>query len=62
MHSTQDNVGGSCKLDKRHTRKRTSNNGCDQRWSNQVCECGKPCGMCTDTCMDMHIGTFKAWA
>jgi len=40
----QDNVGGSCKLDKRHTRKRTSNNGCDQRWSNQVCECGKPCG------------------
>jgi len=40
----QDNVGGSCKLDKRHTRKSTGNNGCDQRWSNQVCECGKPCG------------------
>jgi len=39
----QDNVGGSCKLDQRHTRQSTGNNGCEQKWHNQVCECGEPC-------------------
>jgi len=35
----QDNRGG-CKLDPRHSRKDTSNNGCNQKWNDQVCQCG----------------------
>jgi hypothetical protein len=35
----QDNVGNSCKLDAHHTRQTVKNNGCNQKWQNQVCGC-----------------------
>lgn len=35
----QDNKGG-CALDKNHHRKDMSNNGCNQKWGDQVCACG----------------------
>lgn len=35
----QDNVGSSCTLDANHGRQTTANNGCDQKWNNQVCVC-----------------------
>ena len=37
----QDNRGG-CTLDSRHTRRTTENNGCEQRWNDQICQCGLP--------------------
>jgi hypothetical protein len=36
----QDNIGNSCKLDKRHSRKSLKENGCLQTWTNQMCACG----------------------
>jgi len=36
----QDNKGG-CNLDGNHHRKSMDNNGCDQTWGDQVCQCGK---------------------
>jgi len=35
-------VGSSCTLDARHNRQSTGNNGCDQRWSTQICACRAP--------------------
>jgi hypothetical protein len=35
----QDNAGG-CNLDSRHSRQSTANNGCDQNWGDQICQCG----------------------
>merc|ERR1719310_1768223 len=37
----QDNKGSGCDLDGNHQRKSTANNGCDQTWGNQLCQCGK---------------------
>merc|ERR1719473_1597638 len=37
----QDNTENTCNLDDRHTRKNTADNGCNQNWNNQVCQCGK---------------------
>merc|ERR1719387_1080329 len=37
----QDNKKNTCNLDDKHTRQSTANNGCDQKWNNQVCQCGK---------------------
>jgi len=37
----QDNTKNTCNLDGKHTRQSTANNGCDQKWNNQVCQCGK---------------------
>lgn len=36
----QDNEGSGCKLNDAHDRQSTSENGCLQRWNNQVCACG----------------------
>jgi len=36
----QDNVGGGCSLDDNHDRQTTADNGCHQKWTNQVCQCG----------------------
>jgi hypothetical protein len=45
----QDNQGGQCKLDTKHTRQSTKNQGCDQKWGNQVCACGVPRSTYTKT-------------
>jgi len=37
----QDNVHNECKLDGRHNRQSQSGEGCNQKWNNQVCQCGK---------------------
>eukprot|EP00658_Telonema_sp_P-2_P059656 TRINITY_DN487_c0_g1_i2.p1 TRINITY_DN487_c0_g1~~TRINITY_DN487_c0_g1_i2.p1 ORF type:complete len:835 (+),score=51.90 TRINITY_DN487_c0_g1_i2:2441-4945(+) len=45
----QDNTGDNtnCGLDARHNRQTQDNNGCEQSWHNQVCQCAKPaCGQC----------------
>jgi len=36
----QDNVGSGCGLDQNHERQTTADNGCNQKWNNQVCQCG----------------------
>lgn len=36
----QDNVGSACTLDANHDRQTTAENGCLQKWGNQVCQCG----------------------
>ena len=35
----QDQIGASCSLDKNHHRQTFANNGCDQKWNNQICGC-----------------------
>jgi hypothetical protein len=37
----QDNVKDSCSLDSRHHRQTYAENGCLQKWHNQICQCGK---------------------
>jgi hypothetical protein len=37
----QDNTKNTCNLDDKHTRQSTADNGCNQKWNNQVCQCGK---------------------
>jgi len=45
----QDNSGSECKLDKNHGRQSTKQNGCNQKWGNQVCACGVPTSTYTKT-------------
>jgi hypothetical protein len=50
----QRNLRNSCRPDARHTQQSIANNGCDQRLSSQVCECGVP--------VAKDIGSVASWA
>jgi len=53
----QDN-DGNCKGHKSHDRQSTENNGCDQSWGDQICQCGKKLCQDAHSCATHNVGRY----
>jgi len=55
----QDN-DGNCKVNKNHANrgKSTANNGCEQDWGDQICQCGKKLCQDAHSCASENMGRY----